>query len=435
MIVGQGFVGLKLAELGVRAGHTILGIDVDEVKRDRIAKGGSDADVVSASALQEMHASGRYRIAARPNADTVVDIFVIATPTPLVDGRPDISSIRESMAMISEYVRPGNLIILESTTYPGTTREVVCEGLLRAPHLESADDVFVAYSPERINPGARDIDVDGVPKLVAGRDAQSLENAKAFYESMFSQTHLLSTLEAAEFTKLIENSFRLVNIAFINEIAELSAELGLDIWELLTAAQTKPYGWMRFDPGSGAGGHCIPVDPGYLIWAASTKGLAGSRLVSDALAANRATPMRVAARIVHFLECEKLSVVDARIVIVGITYKANVSDLRESTAVSVARALRDHGARVSVADPILEGSSSDIGFPRVDVSESVLKDADLVVVAVNHDAVDYAEISRWARRVVYCGPRPHGLAQGVSVYAPEGALDNGAVAVRDGDQA
>jgi UDP-N-acetyl-D-glucosamine dehydrogenase len=349
-IVGCGYVGLPLTLAAVEAGFSVVGFDVDANKIARLRTAHSIVDDVPDDLLLEAIESGSLRFVTEPDFLAAADVIVIAVPTPLSDGVPDLSAVAAASRTAGSRLRAGTLVVLESTTYPGTTDELVLPILEQASGLRAGTDFKLAYAPERISPGdGRDL--RSVPRVVGGVDAVSGECAATFYEALVGEVYRTRTPREAEMAKLIENTFRQVNIALVNELTTVAHTLGVDIWDALAAAATKPYGYMPFWPGPGVGGHCIAVDPTYLSWRVESQLGFGLGFVQQARAINNRMPTYVAARIQHLLNDVPLPMRGARVHAIGVGYKPGLADIRESPAVAVIAQLLLNGADVSYSDP------------------------------------------------------------------------------------
>jgi UDP-N-acetyl-D-glucosamine dehydrogenase len=351
VVVGQGYVGLPLAMRAVEVGFTVVGLETDESRVAGLRAGESYVGDISNEALQDAIASGRYSASAEARACAGFDIAVITVPTPLRDGVPDLSHIESAGTMLGRYVRPGATVILESTTWPGTTDELLGPLIQDVSGLTPGQDFFLGYSPERIDPGNATYTFATTPKVVAGVDAGSLTAVKNFYAALVEQVVPVSGTREAELTKLLENTFRHVNIALVNELAMFAHDLDIDIWESIDAATTKPFGYMRFTPGPGVGGHCLPIDPSYLSWRVERSLGRNFRFVELANDINNHMPHYVVQRLTLGLNSRRRSVAGSRILLLGLTYKRNTSDVRESPTLDVAQALVELGADVRIADP------------------------------------------------------------------------------------
>jgi UDP-N-acetyl-D-glucosamine dehydrogenase len=400
VVMGQGYVGLPLAMRAVEVGHTVVGFDTDSARIKRLAAGESYVEDIPSEQLAAALATGRFTAADDPAALVDFDMAVITVPTPLREGAPDLSYMESASSLLAAHLRPGATVVLESTTYPGTTEELVAPLLEEGSGLSAGSDFHLGYSPERIDPGNPDFTLINTPKVVSGIDAASLTAVQAFYDTIVEQTVPVSTPKEAELTKLLENTFRHVNIALVNEIAMFAADLGIDVWEAIDAASTKPFGYLRFTPGPGVGGHCLPIDPSYLSWRVRRTLGQSFRFVELANDVNDHMPDYVVRRLVFALNRQKQALNGSRVLLLGLSYKRNTGDARESPAVVVAERLLALGAEVRAADPhVLEGHV-DKRVVRVDCSAAELAAADAVVMLVDHDAFDLTEVATHAGYVL-----------------------------------
>ena len=390
LIVGQGYVGLPVSIRAVEVGHDVVGFDLDGGRVRRLAEGSSFVEDVDNGTLQAALDSKRLLITDDFSLVGHFDVVVITVPTPLRDSSPDLSYIEAASAQIATAMKPGCTIILESTTYPGTTRELVLPILERGSGLRAGVDFFLGYSPERIDPGNRTWTFVTTPKVVSGINEASLAAVSAFYSSMVERIVPVKGCEEAELTKLLENTFRHVNVALVNELAQFASALGVDVWDTIDAASTKPFGYMRFTPGPGVGGHCLPIDPSYLSWRVKQALGKPFRFVHLANDVNEHMPDYVVARVTSMLNVKRLSVNGARLLLLGLGYKKNSGDARESPAVAVARLLLGLGADVRAVDPhVMESPASLRSVPLVELTAEELEAADLVVVLTDHDQFDF----------------------------------------------
>jgi UDP-N-acetyl-D-glucosamine dehydrogenase len=399
-VLGQGYVGLPLAMRAVEVGYKVVGFDVEPGRVKRLAAGESYVEDVPPEALLAALATGRYQPSSDPKAIAGFDVAVITVPTPLREGNPDLSYIEAAAATASRDLRPGATVVLESTTYPGTTEELVAPILEDGSGLSVGDDFHLGYSPERIDPGNPHWNLVNTPKVVSGIDAASLEAVKRFYGALVERTVPVSTPKEAELTKLLENTFRHVNVALVNELAMFANDLGIDIWEAIDAASTKPFGYLRFTPGPGVGGHCLPIDPSYLSWRVRRTLGRSFRFVELANDVNDHMPDYVVRRLTAALNRDRKAVNGSRILLLGLAYKKNTSDDRESPALVVAQRLLDLGAEVRAADPHVIEEHVDARVVRVDATPDELQAADAVVVLADHDAFDLDAVGRNARYVL-----------------------------------
>jgi UDP-N-acetyl-D-glucosamine dehydrogenase len=398
-IVGAGYVGVPLAHVFAEAGRKVVLVDIDEPRVARLRRGDSYIEDVPSETLRRL--VEEHRLGATTDYDVLrdVDAILIALPTPLTRQRePDLSVVLGAGAEIGKRLRPGQLVVLESTTYPGTTREELLPVLERESGLVAGRDFQLAFSPERVDPGRVDWTTKTVPKVVGGIDDASTEAAAALYLSAVDEVHRVSSPDAAELTKLLENIFRSVNIALVNELAQLCDRMGIDIWEVVDAAATKPFGFMPFQPGPGLGGHCIPIDPFYLTWKAREFDFS-TRFIELAGEVNQNMPYYCRSRISQALNHgARKSVAGARILVLGVAYKSDISDWRESPAVKMIALLKNAGANVSYHDPHIPSFATDgIALESVPLEPAAY---DAVVIATAHSGVDYAKLVADANLVV-----------------------------------
>ena len=389
-IVGLGYVGLPLATAAAAAGLNVVGFDVNDSYIDRLASGSSPILDISDSELRQALDSG-MTISSDPGDLARCDAIFICVPSPLGRNRePDLSYIRSAVDTIAEVITPRTFVSLESTTYPGTTDDIVVPAMATAG-LTLDENLWVAFSPERVDPGGS-FKTSDIPKLVGGVSPASTNVAMAVYGRFIENLHPVSSASAAEMAKLLENTYRAVNIGLINEMAQLAHELGIDIWEVVDAAATKPFGFQAFYPGPGVGGHCIPLDPQFRAWRAKEAHFA-TRFIDLAEQVNIAQPAYTARRIIEMLNRAKLPVYGTRILAVGIAYKPNIPDDRESASIDVIRELESRGAEVSVMDPeVGEERVSSYGFTYVDDKHD-LSGFSAAIILTDHDSIDYAAIA------------------------------------------
>jgi UDP-N-acetyl-D-glucosamine dehydrogenase len=389
LVVGQGYVGLPLALRAVEVGDDVTAYDFDARKVGLLRSGRSHISDVSDAAVARSLRTGRYRPVADPDDVDVFDVALITVPTPLSDGVPDVSPIRTAAEMLGPLIRQGCMVVLESTTYPGTTDELVAPVLEAACGLKGGVDFHVGYSPERIDPGNTDWTLVSTPKVVAGLTPASLAAVEAFYGRLVERTVPVRTTRVAELTKLLENTFRHVNIALVNELAVHARAMDIDIWEAIDAAATKPFGFTAFRPGPGVGGHCLPIDPSYLSWRIERQLGVMSRFVVTANDINQHMPAYVVRRVQLGLNDRRKAVKGARILVLGIAYKKNTNDARETPADAVVRGLVDLGADVMVHDEHVGPHELDVVAARVPLSAELLAGCDAVVLVTDHDDMDY----------------------------------------------
>jgi UDP-N-acetyl-D-glucosamine dehydrogenase len=396
-IVGAGYVGLPLAHVFAEAGQRVVLLDIDAGRVEQITRGESYIDDVPSSALGPLVESGTLAASTDYDAARETDAIVIALPTPLSPNRePDLSIVLSATRKLAERLRPGHLVVLESTTYPGTTREDILP-ILAASGLAVGEDFFLAFSPERVDPGRTDWTTKTTPKIVGGVTPACTERAVAFYRRAVDTVIPVSTPEAAELTKLLENIFRCVNIALVNELAQLCDRMGVDVWEVIQAAGTKPFGFMSFQPGPGLGGHCLPVDPFYLSWKARQYDFY-TEFIELAGKVNENMPYYCFTKIARALNSRERAVRGSRVHMVGVTYKANVGDLRESPALKLIELLRDAGAEVSYHDPYVP-RLTEHELESTDLDGSV-SGADCVAIVTAHSGIDYERVAADASLVV-----------------------------------
>jgi UDP-N-acetyl-D-glucosamine dehydrogenase len=399
-VIGLGYVGLPLAIEFAHAGFRAVGIDVDQRKVDAVNAGKSyivdtaDEEIASLVATGRLMATNDFTVLA--DCDTIN----ICVPTPLRKTKdPDMTFILAAVAEIKKYIRPGQLVILESTTYPGTTDELVLPALEEAG-MKVGQDFFLAFSPERIDPGNKQYQTRNIPKVVGGVTAQCTQVAKALYEQSIDTVVPVSSTRVAEMVKLLENTFRSVNIGLVNELALMSAKLDINVWEVIDAAATKPFGFMPFYPGPGLGGHCIPIDPFYLGWKAKMNGFE-PRFIELAGQINESMPKFVVDKVTDALNNDGKAVRNSRIHVLGVAYKRDVNDVRESPALHVIKMLIDKGAKVSYSDPFAPSIREEgMELNEVPVRQALEAGTDCVVLLTDHTAFNYPEIVHLAPVIV-----------------------------------
>ena len=399
-IVGLGYVGLPLAMEFVRAGFMVHGIDTDQRKVDGINKGVSHVLDVPDQVLSSAVDSGAFVAHVEYGIVSELDCISICVPTPLRKTKdPDIGFILEATGNIREYLHPGMLIILESTTYPGTTDEVLVPELMRED-LEIGKDLFVAFSPERVDPGNSVYNTKNTPKVVGGVTPSCTETARLLYEQVIDEVIPVSSTASAEMVKLLENTFRAVNIGLVNETAIMCDRLGLSVWEVIEAAASKPFGFMPFFPGPGLGGHCIPIDPLYLSWKLKTLNY-NARFIELASEVNSLMPEYCVFKMAGVLNQRRKCVNGARILVIGVAYKRDVSDTRESPALDIIRLLEKDGARVDYSDPYVPELEAGESVKRsVALDAQAIAEYDLVVLVTDHSCLDY-EMIQGASQVIF----------------------------------
>jgi UDP-N-acetyl-D-glucosamine dehydrogenase len=392
-----------------QVGHRVVGYDVDEGRVKQLAAGESYVeDVPSAELLQALD-SGRFQPSTDGRSCAGFDVAVVAAPTPLREGLPDLTYLEDASRTLARYLRPGATVVIESTSYPGTTQETVQPLLEEGSGLLAGRDFHLGFSPERIDPGNVTWTLVSTPKIVSGIDADSLRVIKEFYDTIVDRTVPVSSPREAELAKLVENTFRHVNIAMVNELAMYAHDLGINVWESIEAASTKPFGFMPFTPGPGVGGHCLPIDPSYLNWRVERALGKSFRFVELADDVNRHMPDYVAHRLMLAFNERGRPVRGSRILLLGLAYKKNTGDARESPAVRVAQLLGAMGADLRAADPhVVEGTAVDGLVTRVEFTPGELADADAVLLLTDHDAFDYDLVVQHASFVFDCRRRVSG---------------------------
>lgn len=397
--MGQGYVGLPVAMRAVEVGFPTVGYEVSPERVAALKAGQSYVGDITDAELQSALAKG-YVPTSDPDDLAGFDVAVVSVPTPLRDGGPDLSFIESAGATLGAHLRPGACVILESTTYPGTTSELLAPVLEEASGL-AAGEYLLGYSPERIDPGNATYGLVNTPKVVSGVDDASLAAVDGFFSALVDQTVPVGSPAEAELVKLLENTFRHVNIALVNELAMFARELGVDIWRAIDAAATKPFGYMRFTPGPGVGGHCLPIDPSYLAWRVKQHLGHTFRFVELANDVNEHMPDYVHTRVTAMLNEQCRSVKGARVLLLGLAYKKGTSDWRESPSVHVAERLAASGAEVSFCDPYIpDVNATGVNYPMVEFSADQLSAADLVIVLVDHPEFDPATIADHAHLVL-----------------------------------
>ena len=405
-IIGLGYVGIPLALAALKANYRVLGFDIDAQRVEQLNRGNSQIKHLSDDLLKTALSERRFEATADLGRLSEPDAIMIAVPTPLTKQRePDLSYVVRTAQAIAACLRPGQLIILESTTWPGTTREVL-KPVLEASGLRCGEDFFLAFSPEREDPGNQRYSTASIPKVVGGEGDAALDLALALYASLVVETVAVSSSATAEAVKLTENIFRSVNIALVNELKVIFEKMGIDVWEVIDAAKTKPFGFMPFYPGPGLGGHCIPIDPFYLTWKAREYGVA-TRFIELAGEINTAMPATVVSNLALALDARfGRGLRDARILVLGLAYKKNIDDQRESPSLVIIELLQARGAAVDYHDPHIpvvqrtREHAALTGMRSQPIDPARLADYDAALVATDHDAVDYAMIAKACRLVV-----------------------------------
>jgi UDP-N-acetyl-D-glucosamine dehydrogenase len=402
-IVGLGYVGLPLAHACLKAGYKVVGFDIDQRKIDAIKAGKPYIVHLGQDFFDYIKSNDGFLGTADPKDLQKADAILICVPTPLGHHKePDLSYVLDSTRLVAKVLRKGQLVTLESTTYPGTTRDEMGP-ILDATGLKRNEDYFLAYSPEREDPGNPNFSASVIPKLVGGTDEVSGKLAYALYSRVVSKAHFVSSAEVAETAKLLENIFRAVNIALVNEMKTVLTDMNIDVWEVIQAASTKPFGFMPFFPGPGLGGHCIPIDPFYLTWKAKEVGR-NTRFIELAGEVNTAMPHYVVDRTQGALNDDRKSVKGAKVLVMGVAYKKNIDDSRESPSAEIIELLRDRGAEVSYHDPFIPSYPSmrkyRIDLKSVPLTPDTLRSMDCILILTDHDAVDYGMLGEHATLVV-----------------------------------
>jgi UDP-N-acetyl-D-glucosamine dehydrogenase len=399
-VIGLGYVGLPLALAFAEAGFQVQGIDTDGERAAKLEAGSSYVPDVDQARLVKAVRTGKFGATTSYQVLEGLDVVCICVPTPLSKTRdPDISSIIAATQGVAEHLGSGMLVVLESTTYPGTTEEVVLPQLA-AGELLVGEDFYLAYSPERIDPGNRIYSLKDIPKVVAGVTVECLSLAVALYGTIVEEVIPVSSPRTAEMVKMLENTFRAVNIGLVNEAAIICRRLGIDIWEVVEAASTKPFGFMPFYPGPGLGGHCLPVDPQFLAWKLRALNY-NARFVELATEVNAHMPEFVASLVADSLNQEGKALKGSKILVLGIGYKRDSGDVRESPALEIMRLLGDKGAIVRYYDPYVEASALDESYERLEeLSEETLAGADCAVIVADHSLYDWQWIAAHARLIV-----------------------------------
>lgn len=400
-VVGLGYVGLPMAMAFIHAGFRVVGFDKNPARIAQLRDGLSFLPDVSSAQLHAALREQRLFLSEECRALALAEAVVICVPTPVTRERqPDLRHVLDAVSTLGPVLRPGALVVLESTTYPGTTEELV-QPALETAGFRVGEDVFLCYSPERVDPANPKYQPHNIPKILAGRTKACQQAGMALYSSVVERVVPVSSTRAAEMVKLVENVFRNVNIALANEMAMLSAELGVDAWEVIAAASTKPFGFMPFYPGPGTGGHCIPVDPLYLQWKAQGLGLR-SRLIELATEINESMPGYVAAQVDRLLQGQGKRLNGASVLLLGLAYKRDVGDTRESPAVQLLELLQERGCRVFYHDPLVPEFVAPRGQRLISspITSSLLREVDCVVLTTDHSDLPYAGIAAQARLIV-----------------------------------
>src|SRR5688572_27079975 len=405
-IVGLGYVGLPLSLQFARSGVSVIGLDIDPEKVNAVNAGKSYIKHIEGPVIADQIAKKVFLASTDFSNVKDVDAVIICVPTPLNKNRePDISHIVKTGMAVAPYLKKGHLVVLESTTYPGTTEEDLLPVLEAGSGLKAGQDFHLAFSPEREDPGNPQSNVANIPKVIGGFTPACLERAQALYGMAIQTIIPVSSCRAAEATKLLENIFRSVNIALVNELKVVYEAMGIDVWEVIRAAKTKPFGYMAFYPGPGLGGHCIPIDPFYLTWKAREYGQ-NTRFIELAGEVNTSMPLYVVHRVADALNAKKKAVNGSKILLVGLAYKANVDDMRESPTFVLMHLLEDRGAKVEYYDPYVpvitptREHANYTGRKSVGWSKEEISKYDAILIATAHDSVNYKELAQWADLII-----------------------------------
>ncbi len=402
-IIGLGYVGLPLMRTFCAAGFSCVGFDTDESKVEKINAGKSYIKHIPSSLIKRVVAEKKFTATTNPKRLRDCDAILICVPTPLTAMRdPDMSYVENTAHLIAENLRRGQVVVLESTTYPGTTRDLV-RPILESSGLTAEKDFFLAFSPERDDPGRKDHSTETIPKVVGGLGPSSLKIAAGLYAAAVDEVVSVSTCEVAEAAKILENVYRSINIAMVNELKMLFDRMDIDVWEVIRAAATKPFGFQAFYPGPGLGGHCIPIDPFYLTWKARQYDMS-TRFIELAGEINTAMPDYVVARVAEALNTKKKAVNGAKILVLGLAYKKDVDDIRESPSIQLIETLKSQGAKVDYNDPHVPRTpiqrDHDLRMVSKKITPKMLSGYDCVLIATNHSSYDYPLIAKHAKLIV-----------------------------------
>ena len=403
-ILGLGYVGLPLAVVFAESGFKVIGIDPIKSKVDTLNNKKSYIFDISDKRIADLVDNGLLSATTDFSVLTEVDAISICVPTPLrKTGDPDLSFILSVADTLQKFIHPGLAIVLESTTYPGTTRELILQRLCEQSGLNVGEDFFLAFSPERVDPGREDWTTINTPKVIGGITENCLAVTKTWYEQSLNQVVPVSSAEVAEMTKLLENTFRMINIGMVNEMAIMCDRLGVDVWEVIDAAATKPFGFMKFQPGPGLGGHCIPIDPFYLTWKAKEMGI-NTRFIELAGEINSAMPSYVVSKVTDALNTVGKSISGSKILILGLAYKKNIDDLRESPSLELIELLLEKGAHVDYSDPFIAEThktrKNDFNMKSISINKESLNSFNLAILATDHDDFDYKLIEKESKLIV-----------------------------------
>jgi UDP-N-acetyl-D-glucosamine dehydrogenase len=415
-IIGMGYVGLPLALAFVEGGARILGFDINAKQVENINKGISPIKHIPSSNLKKALKTRRFRATSRMYELGKPDALLICVPTPLTENRePDMQFVVKTCQTISKYLKKGQLVVLESTTYPGTSTELMLP-ILEQGGLKAGRDFYLAYSPEREDPGNKEFDTARIPKVVGGHNKQSLNKALEIYKFAIEELIPVSSCEVAEASKILENTYRCVNIAMVNELKQLFDKMGIDVWEVIRAASTKPFGFKPFYPGPGLGGHCIPIDPFYLTWKARQYGMP-TRFIELAGEINTDMPHYVIQRTMEALNERKKSLKGSKVLILGLAYKKDIDDVRESPSLELIELLRAKGAKVDYNDPYIPKTHKqrkyDLQMKSKPLSAQMLKGYDVVLISTDHSDYDYNWIVKHSQLVIDTRNATHNVKKGL----------------------
>jgi UDP-N-acetyl-D-glucosamine dehydrogenase len=400
-VLGMGYVGLPFATVFAEAGFEVTGIDPVVEKMAKLNSGESYIMDVPTEQVKRLVKAGKLKGTSDYSVLSTIDAVAICVPTPLRQtGDPDLSFIVSAAEGLAPYVHAGMVVVLESSTYPGTTRELVLPTLTEKSGLKVGEDIFVAFSPERVDPGREDWTTKNTPKVIGGITAKCTKVSSCWYSQALDKVVPVSSTEVAEMAKLLENTFRMINIAFVNELALMCDRLGVDVWEVIDAAATKPFGFMKFTPGPGLGGHCIPIDPLYLSWKLRSLNYT-ARFIELASEINTNMPRFVISKVQDALNEAQKPIKGSKVLVLGAAYKPDIDDLRESPAIDVIRLLEQKGAKVSYHDPYIPHiTHDDWKIDSINDIDRGIKEADCVVIVTNHTVYDFPKILRDARLIV-----------------------------------
>ena len=399
-VIGLGYVGLPLAKLFLEKGHIVYGIDLDENKVHKLNNRQSYLNDLTDQDIQAMFSTNRFYVGKKYNVIEYADVVVLCVPTPLTDeGHPNLTFIEKAMQTALPFLRKKQLIVLESTTFPGTTEEVLFP-MVESAGFKVGKDISLAYSPERIDPGQKQFNLDQIPKVVSGVTQSCTDDVRNVYETVFQHVVVVSSTKIAEMSKILENCQRYVNISLMNELVMLCDRMGINLWEVISAANTKPYGFTPYYPGPGVGGHCIPIDPMFLLWKAKKYNV-DLQFIRIASHINQSIPTFVAKKVDRSLQTIGKSTKESRILVIGITYKKDVNDLRESPAPLIMRLLTASGAKVNFYDPYVEKlEHGEMSLDRIELTAENIKRHDCTLILTDHSSIPYALLSDHSRLII-----------------------------------